>query len=184
MAGRQDSAGRRSGSFDAFDVARLRASLSGSLDAATLPRVADRLAPGRGRAAVSWRVAGTHDAAGRPALEVGLDGAVTLVCQRCLQPFEWPVAQRTLVLLARDEHELALLDAQDEHEVVLAAEPLSAATLAEDELLLTLPFAPRCARAACVGTVSAGEATVAKAPAPAFAVLAALKEGAAKKGRQ
>ena len=31
--------------------------------------------------------------------------------------------------------------------MVLAAAPLDAATLVEDELLLTLPFAPRCERA-------------------------------------
>ena len=52
-----------------------------------------------------------------------------------------PVAQRTLLLLARDERELARLDAEDhEHEVVLADAPLDPLTLVEDELLLTLPL--------------------------------------------
>lgn len=183
MAGRQDSAERRSGAFDAFDVARLGAKLSGTLDAASLPRTADRLVPGGRGAEVAWRIAGTHDALGRPALEIGLDGAVPLVCQRCLQPFAWAVKQRTVVLLARDERELAQLDADDEHEVVLAAVPLDAATLAEDELLLTLPFAPRCERAACVGKGPAPAAAARSAGgAPAFAALAALKGGGAKKG--
>ncbi len=112
-----------------------------------------------------------------------VDGSVPLVCQRCLQPFAWPVAQCTTLLLAHDERELATLDGEDEHEVILAAAPLDAATLAEDELLLTLPFAPRCERVECAQSAVAGAAdTIARAPAPAFAALAAIKSGGAKKG--
>lgn len=184
MAGRHESAGRRGGSFDAFDLALRGASLAGVLDEASLPRAADRLAPDGGRAEVSWRVTGKTDALGRPALEIGLDGAVPLVCQRCLRAFTWPVTQRTLVLLARNERELAALDAEDEHEVVLAAAPLDPVALAEDELLLTLPFAPRCERAECVGTGFAAGEAASVAPPKAFAALAALKTGAGKKAKK
>jgi uncharacterized protein len=184
MPGRQESAGRGSGSFDAFDVARRGASLAGTVDAAALPRAADRLAEVGDAAKVSWRIAGTADALGRPALEVSLDGTVPLVCQRCLQPFSWPVAQRTLLLLARDERELAILDAEDEHEVVPAATRLDTVTLVEDELLLTLPFAPRCERATCAAASSvAGDAAEAPA-ASAFAALAGLKTGSRKKAKK
>jgi len=87
------------------------------------------------------------------------------------------------VLLARDERELETLDAEDEHEVILAAAPLDAATLAEDELLLTLPFVPRCERVECVQSALAGaHDPSSRAPAQAFAALAAIKPGA-KKGR-
>ena len=55
----------------------------------------------------------------------------------------WPVSQGTEVLLAHDEDELATLDAETDGEVILADRPLDAATLVEDELVLTLPFAPR-----------------------------------------
>jgi len=184
MAGRQESAGRRGGSFDAFDLALRRASVAGAGDADSLPRVADRLAADGGAAKVSWQIAGIADSAGRPALEITLDGVVPLECQRCLQPFAWTVAQRTVVLLARDERELAALDEDDaEHEVVLAAGPLDAATLIEDELLLTLPFAPHCGRAACAGSpLYAGDA--AEGPAPAFAALAGLKRDDAKKPKE
>lgn len=184
MAGREETAGRRSGTFDAFDVARRGSSFAGKLDARALPRIADRLAPTAGKAGskaeVRWRIAGAADTLGRPALEISLDGEVPLVCQRCLRTFAWPVVQRTLLLLARDERELALLDAEDEHEVVSAAAPLDAATLAEDELLLTLPFVPRCGRAAC----DAGPLRVAKdtdSATSAFAALAELKTVVRKK---
>ena len=184
MAGRQGASGRRGGSFDAFDLVLRRATVAGSVNAAALPRAADRLAPEGGAADVSWRIAGIADALGRPALEIRLDGVVPLVCQRCLQPFAWPVAQCTLLLLARNERELAVLDDDDEHEVVLADAPLDALTVAEDELLLTLPFAPRCERAGCAGTrLSVAKPAAAPATASAFAALAGLKRDTAKKAK-
>jgi uncharacterized protein len=184
MTGRQEAAGRRSGVFDAYDVALRQASFSGKVDAAGLPRVAEMLAPDGGAADVSWQIAGTVDALGRPALEISLDGVVPLVCQRCLSSFAWPVAQRTVVLLARDERELARLDGEDEHEVVLAASPLDAATLTEDELLLTLPYVPRCERPMCAAsTLAAGRAAEASTNASAFAALAEVKAGTATKAK-
>ncbi len=72
-----------------------------------MERAVDRLAPEGGASEVAWRITGTTDALGRPALEIRLDGSVPLECQRCLQPFAWPVAQCTMLLLARDERELA-----------------------------------------------------------------------------
>ena len=184
MAERQQSTRRRGGTFDALDVALRGASFSGTMDAAALPRVIDVLAPDSGSAEVAWRIAGVVDAMARPALEISLDGAVPLVCQRCLRPFSWPVAQQTTVLLARDERELAHLDAEDEHEVMLAAAPVDMVTLTEDELLLALPFAPRCERAECTAAAIAGAGTQEETESPsAFAALAELKKGSAKKGK-
>jgi uncharacterized protein len=123
-----------------------------------------------GEGAVDWCIAGVVDAVGRPALDVQLDGRLPLVCQRCLQPYEQGVSQRTLLLLARNEGELASLDEQDEHEVVLADHPLDALELVEEELLLTLPYAPRCADPACAMAARSLEAPV--AAASPFAALA------------
>jgi len=184
MVGRQEMSGRRGGAFDAFELSGRRAEFDGRVNAVALPRVADRLDPAGGAADVSWRIAGTQDARERPALEVSLDGSVPLVCQRCMRAFAWPVAQRTLLLLARDERELAALDEDDEHEVLLAAAPLDALTLIEDELLLTLPFSPRCARTGCrlVADAVAADA-VADEPASAFAALGRLRRDTAKKSK-
>jgi len=152
---RPHAATRRDGSFDAFETAARRLELAGTAKAAELPRVADQLAPAVAEGlddggTLAWRIGGITDALGRPALEVGLEGAVTLECQRCLRPFSWPIAQRTMLLLARDEREQARLDEDDEHEVILAAAPVNPRELVEDELLLTLPFAPHCERGDCV----------------------------------
>jgi uncharacterized protein len=178
MPGRHATAPRRAGHFDAFDLARRGASITGLIDAASLPRVADRLDPEGGDARIAWRIVGTADRLGRPALEVGIDGAVPLVCQRCLQSFSWTLAQRTLLLLARTEAELARLDGEDEHEVVLGTAPLDAMTLVEDELLLTLPFVPRCEQPDCASAATRTETRPPAAPSGGLAVLgrAALRK--------
>lgn len=114
----------------------------GHVDARSLEAVADALAPGDEPVDVAWRIVGGRSAEGRPALAVHVEGAVPLVCQRCLAPFDWPLAQTTRVLLARDEAELAALDSEADDEVIDGSARIGAHTLVGDELLLTLPFAP------------------------------------------
>ena len=100
----------------------------------------DWLAPGD--APIEWNIAGTTDALGRPAIAIELDGSVPLECQRCLATMQWPVRQRTLALLGEERAEGDALDAGSDEEVLVAAEPLDALLLVEDELLLSLPYAP------------------------------------------
>jgi uncharacterized protein len=137
---KDSGAGRR---FDAFRLASGRGAVAGTLDARDLPRLADLLAEDAGPAIVGWRIAGGAAADGHVALTVALEGVLPLTCQRCLGRLDWPVAQRTELLLARDDAELARLDADSDGEVIVAAEPLDPAALVEDELLLTVPFVPR-----------------------------------------
>jgi len=134
--------------FDALKLSAGGDSLVGEVDAAELPRVADRLAADAGSARLGWKLAGGRDAQGRPTLTLTIAGSVPLICQRCLQPFAEIVDQRTELLLARSEAELARLDVE-EIEVVLATERLDPLTLVEDELLLSLPFSPRHADGQC-----------------------------------
>jgi len=169
MAGRGANAGSE-GDFDALALAAQRQQLAGALDARTLPRAAERLA-GAGPVPLEWRIVGTTDALGRPALAVVLEGSVPLECQRCLRVFSWPVKQRTLLLLAGDEDALAQLDESDEHEVLLAAAPQEPRALVEDELLLTLPFVPRCGEGQCEGAPVDDASPQGPAPS-AFAALA------------
>lgn len=179
---------RPEGRFDAFSVAARQAVVAGHVDAAALERVADLVAPDAGGAPIDYRITGS-EAAGHPALEVALKGSVPLTCQRCLQSFRWPVEQETTVLLARDERELARIDDEDhEHEVILAAAPVDPLVLVEDELVLTLPFAPRCPESECPAArdgsaagYAAGTAAHEAGTPSAFGVLAGLKAGAGKK---
>jgi uncharacterized protein len=161
--------------FDALDLAARGDALAGKVDAAKRVRVADRLAPTSGEATIEWRIVGAHDALDRPMLVVTVEGDVPLLCQRCLQTFDEHVAQRSELLLARDDAELKRLDAE-EREVVLAATPLDSMTLVEDELLLSLPYAPRHPEGKCAPGARVAAAETAQKVSP-FAQLAALKRG-------
>jgi len=147
---KQGPGSARKARFDAFRLAADGEELSGELDARTLERAGDRLASGSGEARIRWRIAGDHDAMQRPALAVTIEGMLPLVCQRCLQVFDVPIVQQTRLLLAHDAAELSRLDAE-ESEVVLAATPLDARMLIEDEVLLSLPFAPHHPDGQCPG---------------------------------
>ena len=130
--------GRR---FDAFRLAGSRGTLQGDVDPSALPRLTDRVAGDGGR--IGWTIAGSADGEGRPALTVRIAGSVPLTCQRCLGALELEIEQSTRLLLAHDDAELRRLDESSEDEVVLADGALDPLDLVEDELLLTLPFAPR-----------------------------------------
>ncbi len=143
---------RSRGQFDALGLAQRGEVIEGTVEAERLPRILDRLALGVAFPILHYRITGAHDGAGRPALQIALEGSLPLVCQRCLRAFGWPVEQQTLLLLARDEEELARLDEEDrEHEVIAATEPLDLLRLVEDELLLSMPYIPRCPETQCGG---------------------------------
>jgi uncharacterized protein len=135
--------------FDAFRLSASHGEIAGAVAPAALERLEDRLFDGddelpdddAGR--VEWSIRGAADGQGRPALTVSIEGRVPLQCQRCLGRLDLPVSQSTTLLLARNDAELVQLDEASEQEVVLANAPLDAVALVEDELLLTLPFAPR-----------------------------------------
>ena len=138
---------RRPETFDAYRLARERGVLEGTLDVAASERLADRVAPGA--ASIAWRIQGTTDAVGRPAVAISLSGNVPLECQRCLAAFDLPIAQRTVTVLAKSESDADALDAESGNEVLVADRPLVAVALIEDELLLTLPYAPMHAEDGC-----------------------------------
>jgi len=102
-------------------------------------------------------------------LEVSLNGVVHLRCQRCLGDLEYPIEVSSRLKLASVE-ELDAVD-DDEDEYIEASSQLDVIGLVEDELLLSLPFAPRHPGGAC-GSVSEGL----KQSANPFAALAGLKK--------
>ena len=130
----------KAGTFDAYRLAKDRGTIEGTLDVGASDRLADRVA--EGDATVKWRIEGTTDPAGRPALAISIEGDVLMTCQRCLSDFALPVAQRTITVLARSESDADLLDSDSDDEVLVADHAFDPAELIEDELLLTLPYAP------------------------------------------
>ena len=112
-------------------------------------------------------------------LHLSATAAVWLTCQRCLQPFEQPLALDTRVRFVRDEAKAEALDAELEEDVLALPRWLDLRTLIEDELLLALPLVPRHEQCPQPLPASAGDlADDVEAPPERpnpFAVLQALK---------
>lgn len=103
---------------------------------------------------IGYRVEGGADPQGRPMITLQLTGAVELVCQRSLHPMSFQLGRRTPILLAANQQEADLWDREvEDAEVVVADQPVDLATLLEDELLLSLPYAPLCDDPRCAETL-------------------------------
>ena len=169
-----------------LDVAAFAAAggeLAGAWPAADLRRLASATiepAPDD----VAWRVGGERLAlAGAgvlPTLRVEATTAVTLECQRCLQPMRWPLEARRRIFFVDGEDAAAALDADHDDDVLALAPTLDLPSLVEDELLLSLPIVPR--HEVCpepLPRAFADEDEAGAAEASPFAALAALKRGPA-----
>jgi uncharacterized protein len=153
--------------IDSVDFARNGKEIRDEIAVSALSRLADMLAKTDG--SLAYIVHGYHKD-GRDMLEVSLQGACTLRCQRCLSELEYPVnLVSRLWLLAADR----LDEAEDDDEMdAIEAEPrLDVLALIEEELLLGLPFAPRHPEGECVPAANDLQQKV-----NPFAVLAGLKK--------
>lgn len=121
--------------------------LDGVLRAEELPRLRGNLTSED--VAVQYRVSGTLSS-GRPVLRLEVEGDVWLTCQRCLEMYQAHLVLRNELPIARDEAELARWEAEDPLlDALVADNRLEVATLVEDEILLSLPVAPRHADGEC-----------------------------------
>jgi len=78
---------------------------------------------------------------GIPVADLRFSGTVTLQCQRCLQPLEWPLAAESRIALIASELQTARVPL--EREPVLApGGRISIGELLTEELLLVLPIVP------------------------------------------
>jgi uncharacterized protein len=114
--------------------------LDGELELASLPRLAGLLhsTAGSVRASLHFRQRGV----GPLAVTLAVDTTVELVCQRCLEPFAQPIAQRHELLLVEPDASGASIP--DGHEPVeLDNGRLLPARLIEDELIVSIPLVPK-----------------------------------------
>lgn len=96
---------------------------------------------------VAWSAQGSqvHEHGAEPQLWLRLQAqtAVTLQCQRCLQPLVQPLEVDRSFRFVRTEEEAERLDEQSEDDVLVLAARLDLLELLEDELILSLPLVPR-----------------------------------------
>lgn len=82
-------------------------------------------------------------AGGRSGFVVSATGSVGLTCQSCSVEFDLEIDSQSVIHVARGAAELA--DWEDEaFESIEGSDKTSALELVEDELLLSVPYVPRC----------------------------------------
>jgi uncharacterized protein len=127
--------------LDPLRFAREAASLAGSSALADMDRLRDELAGDDG--AVTWRLEGML-VGGRPALRLLVDANPTLICQRCLSPYVYPLHSEGVIFLARNDAELDRWESDDPLiDAIVSEARMDVRMLVEDELLLSLPVVPR-----------------------------------------
>ena len=157
--------------IDSLEFARTEQTLRGSLPIPGLARLKDSLHDTAGQ--VEFVVRGGSDARRRPILTIDITGTLHLQCQRCLGALEYPLRlTNTLLLVSRAEAESEEPDDAEVERIEAGAE-LDVASVIEDEIILSLPYAPRHDEGRC----GEGLSTVPDdARVSAFTKLAALKK--------
>lgn len=153
---------------DAFAFARDARVLEGTQALAGLGRLHDLLAEVSGE--VVWRLEGFKGDLGEPLLHLTVGGYIPLACQRCLEAIPFELEVDTLLELVPASADLSQDELEDDSRDFLPVEKeLDVLELVEDEILLSLPVAPRHEQCGLPGAADAGERV------NPFAALAGLK---------
>ena len=151
---------------DPARLAREESRLTGVLTLAQLPRLADVLFDHDGR--VRYTTGN-----GQPALRINLEADLGLRCQRCLERLPLHLDVERDVVLVADMRELdARDDEDDDTDAIPGVASLDLRELIEEEILLSLPMAPRHPEDACTAQPEASAVSGSESP---FAALAGLK---------
>jgi uncharacterized protein len=158
--------------IDSLEFARAGEELRGSVPVTSLERLDDVLFDSRGR--LDYELRGSRDGRNRPQLELKISGPLHLQCQRCLGLLDYAVdIAATLRLVPRGAQLDDEADDPEGPDLIEADAELEVADLIEEEVLLSLPLAPRHAEGVCASRVPQAQRT--EAAPKAFASLAALK---------
>jgi len=154
--------------IDSLDFARHGGELSGEVPVVELSRLTDLLADTEGK--ISYVLHGLLGKDGNPQLNLILDGICNLQCQRCLNALPYLIRLSSKLRLISE----GLIDTKDiendEVDSIPAEKHLDVLSLLEEELILSLPIAPKHP----LGVCQIGVEDLNRSNNP-FAVLAGLK---------
>jgi uncharacterized protein len=158
--------------IDSLEFARAQQELRGSMPVVTLKRLEDLLFDTQG--ILGFELKGGRDELNRPRLEVKIEGPLHLQCQRCLDRLDYALdVSNALIVLPQGVLPPGEIEDPEGPDTIEANPELDVAALIEDEVLLSLPLAPRHPDGTCRSRLEQqGEAAE---RASAFAQLAALK---------
>jgi uncharacterized protein len=168
----------RLGLIDTREFARLGLVLEGRLPVAGLARLVSVLCDGDGD--LKYRLQGSVDDRYKAALDLEIEVSVRVICQRCLEQLELPlrIRNRFRLIEAAPEWSVDAVEANaDGEDEIVATEALDVEVLIEDEVLLSLPWAPRHQHCELATGKEGGAELGRESP---FGVLARLKDRPAK----
>jgi uncharacterized protein len=163
--------GRIPDSIEPHDWARTGRQVTGTLPLAGMERLCEGLEDTTGEVEIT--LAGQVLPGGRLVLAGSAVCAVTVRCQRCLEPFVLRLEAPIRLGVLSHEGALAKLPAGYEPLICPAGQELSVAQLIEDELLLVLPDYPHHADGMCGVTAAPAQQAGERRP---FAALASLRK--------
>ncbi len=124
---------------DAEKLAARHHSEQAEVALASLTRLNGLLVPPYGR--VRYELFFAPDVVGRACVRVQLHGSARLICQRSMEPFDFPIDSTTaLGFISSEDEEASLMDGYDP--ILLGLGPVSFESIAEDELILLIPAIP------------------------------------------
>lgn len=131
-----------------------RAEVGGCCTVAGFTRLRGYLADDRGDVDVALSL-GKED--GWSVIVGSIKGEVTLQCQRCLEPFTWPIHAAVALALVTSEEEAATFSENSEagelggayEPRIVTDAPFSLHELVEDELILAMPIVARHPEGTC-----------------------------------
>src|SRR5712664_1298734 len=126
------------GVIDSLQFARAASEQRGVLGMEKLQRLAKMQCSTEG---LEYCLRGGRTGNGKPCLRLSVRGSVELLCQRCLEPIQVPIAIDAELQLAESVREVS--EADDEIDRVLASRHMDVGGLVEDEVILALPMVPR-----------------------------------------
>lgn len=141
--GSSDQAGQAY--VDTYVLARLGREVAGRTGIARFERLIGDL-PAQEGSEVVWSVRGETDAHGQRFLRVDVKASPVLMCQRCMQPFVFPVKVDSRLQLVASEADLdpeGGLDDDEAPERILGSQRFDVLELVEDEIILALPYVPK-----------------------------------------
>ncbi|MDA0978381.1 MAG: YceD family protein [Proteobacteria bacterium] len=133
--------------IDHRKLANQQREFNGSVPVSSLPRLGEALADDSGD--VHLEIAFSRSELGQTRITGTVSASVSLVCQKCLNPYTQSLKSSLQVVVVPGEDALAALD-DDEDGFICGEDHLSLVELLEDELLLSVPMIPR-HPAACPG---------------------------------
>jgi uncharacterized protein len=128
--------------INGLEFARKKLEIHGTIENSQLIRARDLMSSHTG--IVKWALSGSVGLDGKSKLTLLIKGVVQMPCQRCLESVSVDLNLKSEFILVRDDSEIPSEDDDvDEYDYLVADAEMDILTLVEDEVLLTLPYAPK-----------------------------------------